>query len=72
MYETADILVAHTCSLWFACALTKKKELLFFQPLPTHQIQYCATSFFSQNQAKSGYTCCITSNAPHEILLMVA
>jgi len=88
MYKIADKLVAHTCSLWFVCALSKKKELLFFQPIPTYQIQYCVTSFFSQNsrqhyreeyliiitknQAKSGHTCCITNNAPHEMLLMVA
>jgi hypothetical protein len=74
MYQTADKLMVHTCSHWFVCALTKKKELLFLQSLPTHQIQYCATSLFSQNsmqqyreayiiiitknQAKSGHTCC--------------
>ena len=88
MYQTADKLAAHTCSLWFVCALTKKKELLFLQPLATHQIQYYATSFFPQhlrqhdreayiiiitkNQAKSGHTCCIKNNAPHEMLLMMA
>ena len=65
MYQTADKLVAHTCSLWFGCALTKKKEQLFYQPLPTHQIQYCATSFFSQNlrqHDREEYIIIITKN----------
>ena len=49
MYQIADKPVPHTCSLQSVCVLTKNKELLSLQPLPTHQNQYCATSSFSHN-----------------------